>query len=289
MMIREKCKLEQFNNSIDDIDKNNELASHKMIDKISEDSLSKTFRVVKKDTLEGFRIRVFYFENFKKLENIFKTEVLSMTAISHPNIMKFYKYEYGEVKTALMQKDAETESLSYFLSKNNSAKSENIVIKIILGLCQAIECLHELEIVHKYINPMNIFVQNGVVKLSNFFEGFLFDKSLSSIEQIQYFSPEQIKKENLDERSDIFSLGLIFYELATGKKPFNTSKHLKSSEIERNIVEENTTIPSLYNLDLSSELEKMILKCLEKDKDDRYQTITILKNSLESYIFKNKL
>ncbi len=288
MMIREKCKLDQFNNLIDDIDKNI-LESHKMVNKVSEDTLSKTFKVIKKDSKEILKVRVFYFDNFERLENIFKTEVLSMTAIEHPNIMKFSKYENGEIKTALVQRESESESLSYFLSKNNSTKSEKIILKIILGLCQAIECLHELEIIHKYINPMNIFMENGVVKLSNFFEGFLFDKSLSSIDQIQYFSPEQIKKEKLDERTDIFSLGLIFYELATGKKPYNTNKYLNPSEIKKNIVEENTTIPSLYNLDLSSELEKMILKCLEKDKDNRYQTITILKNSLESYIFKNKL
>jgi serine/threonine protein kinase/tetratricopeptide (TPR) repeat protein len=151
-------------------------------------------------------------------------------------------------------------------------ESINITIQIAKGLARA----HEKGIVHRDIKPANIIITDqDEVKILDFGLAKLagqtrLTKTGSTVGTIAYMSPEQTKGEMVDQRTDIWSLGVVMYEMLTGKLPFGGDYE---QAMVYSIINEEPLQVSVLNEDISTELEEIVHKCLTKNVDERYQTV----------------
>lgn len=255
--------------------------------KISEDQISKIYSAYDKISGEKFVIRFFEFESSDTdLIEIFNSDVSLISEFDHPRLVKFYKFEDPNYPYCIIRKHLTGRSLYAIISSKKYDLPQELIVKIIFEICDAIKYIHEMGIIHGFLSPSNILLENNQVKVINHVNYSLLKNSYPTFYQILYFSPEQIKGEDVDQRADIYAIGVILYQLFTGKNPYSTDISLGVSGISENILEDTPTIPSLYNLDISTELENIILKAMEKNKEARYFSIQELENDLRE-CFKN--
>ena len=174
-------------------------------------------------------------------------------------------------------------------------------LAIVMGCCAGLAYAHEkrdldgepMGIVHRDVSPQNILVTfTGDVKLVDFGiakagRGGMEDTGSGQLKgKVPYMSPEQAQGLDLDTRSDIFSLGIMLFELTTGRRLFRGKNEM---ETLRKIVEEEYPQPRQLNPNLNPRLEEIILRSLEKDPERRYQTASEMKADLEDYIRSEQL
>ncbi len=212
----------------------------------------------------------------------FKREARAAATLNHPNIITVYEISEFEKRSFIAMEYVKGGSLSDLISQGNLPldKAINISIQICKGLCEA----HRAGIVHRDIKPANILInEEEQVKIVDF--GLAKLKSVSQLTQPgttlgtpTYMSPEQIQGKGLDFRSDIFSVGVVFYELITGQAPFKGDQDLT---LMYAIATAKPTPISHYKPHISDGLQWIIDKALEKDPSKRYQNIDNLLEGLE--------
>jgi serine/threonine protein kinase/Tfp pilus assembly protein PilF/TolA-binding protein len=214
----------------------------------------------------------------------FRKETLLGRSVSQENVVRIH--DLGEVnKVRYISMDfIKGENLAELIRTSGSL-TLSTCLQIALQVCRALKAAHEKGIVHQDLKPQNIMIDNsGKVYVTDF--GLARSVSVSPAHRPgkisgtpKYFSPEQARGEESDQRSDVYSLGVILYEMVTGTAPF------KADTIEGYIkkhASEKPVPPSKFNLDLPPACEKIILKCLEKKKEDRYQSVDELIKDLEA-------
>ena len=207
--------------------------------------------------------------------------------LEHPNIVKTYTASiHGETPYIAMEFIEGESFLSY--SQKHSLR-ENI--QVIERIAEALQHAHEKGIVHRDIKPSNILVDKaGKPYLTDF--GLarnirIEDKSLTRTGQVlgtpQYMSPEQAKgrKKNLDNKTDIYALGAILYEIATGERAFSGNNPV---EILYKVVASSPMPPHCIDPEIDENLETIILKSMSYRKDDRYAEAKILSKDLRNYL-----
>jgi serine/threonine protein kinase/Flp pilus assembly protein TadD len=214
----------------------------------------------------------------------FRKETLLGRSVSHENIVRIH--DLGEVdKIKYISMDfVKGENLADLIRTSGSL-TPAACLQIARQICRALRAAHEKGIVHGDIKPQNIMVDNtGKVYVTDF--GLA--SSLSAPRAAsgghlsgtpKYFSPEQARGEEADPRSDIYSLGIVLYEMVTGQAPF------LADTLEgyiREHISARPRPPSKWNPSMPSPFEKIILKCLEKRREDRYQAVEELLQDLES-------
>src|SRR5689334_13592167 len=230
----------------------------------------------------------------------FKQEARAILALNHPNILTIYEIGQTADSYYIATEYIEGETLRHCLWRGPIKLDEMLGIGIQVAM--ALEAAHAAGIVHRDIKPENImlrqdrFVRDRIVKVLDFGLAKLTDRdSLSSdpeavtipiAETIPgmimgtsgYMSPEQAEGEAIDERSDVFSLGVVLYEMLAGKPPFKgkTDSHTRVSIIDHDPLPLVHYVPNVPR-----QLERIIAKALAKDRLKRYQTITDLKLDLE--------
>lgn len=230
-------------------------------------------------TLKEIKLHKEKFYEFEKIE-ILREAKLTMK-LSHPNILNIEEIIDKEDKVYIISEYLpEYISLRDFILKNKLNNEE--IINIIKQICTALEYTHTKGIIHRNIRPENILINNQLqIKVSNFELAKKNDISTrptfdlkEMLKDNNYSAPEfkiGIKgHHNVDQRSDIYSVGVIFYELLTEKIP-------------KYIDEKNFLYPSYFNNKISIEIDKIIEKALKFDINQRYSTINSLKNSLINY------
>jgi serine/threonine-protein kinase len=193
--------------------------------------------------------------------------------LSHPNIVTIYDVgEEGGMQYIAMEY-LEGQTLEKLLKKNLEWDYRTIS-KVMIQACEALDYAHENGIVHRDIKPANIMILDGnKIKVMDFGIARL-DKSASmtqtgtALGTPNYISPEQLKGQPVDRRSDIFSLGVVFYEVLTREKPF---KGDTISALIYSILHTDPPRPSELNLDIPRIFDKIIAKALVKDPDLRFQ------------------
>jgi eukaryotic-like serine/threonine-protein kinase len=226
-------------------------------------------------------------DNTKSLSR-FLAEAKAVNAIGHINIIDIFSFgEIDENTRYFVMEHLDGENLGDFLERENitSYKMAYIIIK---QICSALKAAHDKGIVHRDLKPDNIFIiktDDGIkVKLLDFGiakyfkEGFktAHTKTGVPIGTPLYMGPEQCAGEGVDSRSDIYSFGVILYEMFTGRVPFQADSFM--SIIHAHLTQDPH--PPTKLVKLPKELEKIILWCLEKEKSDRPKNIDKLKKAL---------
>lgn len=218
----------------------------------------------------------------KKLEQnpeqikLFINESTALSLLSHPNIVMVYN-------TAI------TNSIKYFVMEyvegitlkshieHRGALPEREILYYASQILSALDYIHSKSIIHCDIKPQNIILlQNGNIKVADFGISRVSsildsenEKSDTAIGTVYYISPEQAKGKLPGKESDIYSLGVMLYELATGTLPF---RHENPTEVAKMQINKEALPPSVYRKDLSVGLEQVILRAMEKDPSHRYSS-----------------
>lgn len=216
------------------------------------------------------------FAEDKNFVRKFKEEAQAAAALAHPNIVNVYDVGDEQNINYIVMELVEGITLKTYIEKKGRLtvkEATSIAIQVASGL----EVAHNNQIVHRDIKPQNIIIsREGKVKVTDF--GIA--KSVSSntntadtMGSVHYTSPEQARGGYSDARSDIYSLGIVMYEMVTGRVPFDgeTTVVVAVKHLQEDIVS-----PRVYASDVPVSLEHIILKCTEKSADRRYQNVTEL-------------
>jgi serine/threonine protein kinase len=211
----------------------------------------------------------------------FETEARAIAALNHPNIVTIYDFGYLEGEYYIATEYVEGKTVRELINENLPLKKK---LSIILQSLDALSVAHQAGIIHRDIKPENIMVRHdGYVKILDFglvkltevdnYESGMFAKTMKNavIGTPAYMSPEQASGEIVDQRTDLWSLGLVFYELLVKKNPFKRDNQKATIHA---ILSSNPPLLSSIDHTIPPEIERILDKALEKDADLSYQTAT---------------
>src|SRR6202045_3968119 len=221
----------------------------------------------------------------KALER-FEREARAASQLNHPHICTIHGIEENNGHPFIVMEKLEGQSLKQFIGGQKVEMSQ--LLDTGIQVADALAASHAKGIVHRDIKPANIFLTpGGQVKVLDFGLAKLVhqtatddggDNSLTAVGVIPgtavYMSPEQARSEEIDPRSDLFSFGVVLYEMSTGKKPFTGKNSLMTLD---SVLHEKPVPPGELNPKVPVELEGIIGKAMEKDRKNRYQSATQMK------------
>lgn len=224
----------------------------------------------------------------KELLHRFLREAKSIAQLNHPNIVNIYGIGRTENALYLAMEFLDGDTLSY-LSRNSLSLPLVTKLQDMVQMCEGLNAIHEAGFVHRDIKPGNIMkTRDGVIKIMDFGTVHTTDSDLTQEEQLlgtpSYMSPEQLRYVAMDKRSDIFSLGAVFYFYLTGEKPFPGESF---SAVSYKIMHEVPPLPSKLNPLLPKGLDRVVMKALEKSPDERYASCKELAEALKTALDKS--
>ena len=222
--------------------------------------------------------------NFEELSSLFHKEAQILAKLNHPNIVRIFDLSSHDEKFYISMEYIEGLTLRQYLLRHQNITKEK-KLDILKQVLKGLEVIHQSGLVHRDLKPDNIIVgDDNVVKIvdfgvvKNFNEKSLFNNECGTP---NYMAPEQFDARGADYRSDIFAIGVIFYELFIGKNPF------KGRDLQETVKNINTlTIKKLNEIDpnYSIQISNVVDKCLNKVPSQRYQNVLSLNDDIKNII-----
>jgi serine/threonine protein kinase len=251
------------------------IGHYKIVEKIGEGGMAIVYKV-----LDTHLQRMVALKVIRPMENLdarflkrFEREAKALAHLSHPNIVHILDYGEYESRPYLVMDYLEGGSL---IGRLGSPMPISEAVEMVLPIARALEYAHKKGIVHRDIKPANIILTAsgdpiltdfGIVKLMEKEESVKLTRAGAGIGTPEYMAPEQCIGGEVDQRADIYSLGVVLYELVTGRKPFTANTPM---EVVIKQTVETPPKPRDILPEITAEVEKVILKALEKKPGDRY-------------------
>ena len=214
----------------------------------------------------------------------FRAESQAVAMLSHPNIMSVYDTSATDEADYIVMELIDGITLKQYMEKKGVLNWKE-TLHFAMQIAKALEHAHSRGIVHRDIKPHNVMVlKNGSVKVTDFGIARIMSKSNTltkeALGSVHYISPEQAKGGRVDNRSDIYSLGVVMYEMMTGRPPYDGESPVA---VAIQHINGGAQMPSVLNPNIPGGLEQIIVKSMAQDPADRYHTATALLNDLEEF------
>lgn len=215
----------------------------------------------------------------------FKNESKAIAMLSHPNIVNVYDVSFGDLIQYIVMEYIEGITLKEFIEREGSLRWNDAVhftVQILKGLQHA----HDKGIVHRDVKPQNIMVlSDGTIKVTDFGiarfarsdQRTITDKAIGSV---HYVSPEQARGEKTDEKADIYSVGVMLYEMLTGKLPFQAESAVSVAIMQ---LQREPQLPTTINPSIPKGLEQITIHAMQKSQERRYQSASEILCDLNNF------
>jgi eukaryotic-like serine/threonine-protein kinase len=213
----------------------------------------------------------------------FRREAQSAAGLNHPNIVSVYDTGNQNDVHYIVMEYIEGRTLRDVIREEGPLHPQR-AIEVGEALARALAAAHEAGLVHRDVKPGNImFTRDGEVKVTDFgiartSSGDTLTQTAAVLGTASYLSPEQAQGTSVDARSDVYSVGCVLYEMLTGRPPFTGDSPVS---IAYKHVKEDPVPPARLNPDIPSPLEAVVMKCMAKNPENRYQTANELREDLE--------
>ena len=215
----------------------------------------------------------------------FKNESKAIAVLSHPNIVKVYDVSFGDEIQYIVMEYIDGITLKQYIERKQRL-DEREAVYFTIQILRALQHAHSKGIVHRDIKPQNIMLlKDGTIKVTDFGiarfsrseQRTMTDKAIGSV---HYISPEQAKGEFTDEKSDIYSVGVMLYEMLTGQLPFEADSAVSVAIMQ---LQREPIWPRQINENIPLGLEQIVMHAMEKDSEKRYQSATEMLTDLEAF------
>jgi serine/threonine protein kinase/Tfp pilus assembly protein PilF len=262
------------------------VSHYKIIEKLGEGEMGELYFAKNTSLKRQVAIKFLPEHLTKDKENIerFQREAEAAAALNHPNIITIYDVIETDGQLCIVMEYVDGDSLRTKIDNKDLAVEE--ILKITNQICEGLSEAHKADIVHRDIKPENILIdKRGRVKILDFGLAKLkgvskLTKETSTLGTIHYMSPEQIQGKEVDNRSDIWSLGVVTYELLTGEPPF---KGDYESAVHYAILNEEPKRLKDIEIKYSPEICELINRMIAKDVKERYQNCSNVLNDLNEF------
>ncbi len=204
----------------------------------------------------------------------FKNESKAIAVLSHPNIVKVYDVSFGDRLQYIVMEHIEGITLKEYIEKRGVI-DWNEALFFIIQILRALQHAHDKGVVHRDVKPQNIMLlENGTIKVADFgIARFSHSESRTVTEKaigsVHYISPEQAKGEFTDEKADIYSVGIMLYEMLTGRLPFDADNAVSVALMQ---VNSEAELPRTINSNIPVGFEQITMKAMQKSTRERYQS-----------------
>ncbi|MCM1226549.1 MAG: Stk1 family PASTA domain-containing Ser/Thr kinase [Clostridium sp.] len=215
----------------------------------------------------------------------FRNESKAIAVLSHPNIVKIYDVGFSDKIQFIVMEYIDGITLKEYI-ENERILSWKEAVHFVTQILRALQHAHERGIVHRDIKPQNIMVfTDGTIKVMDFgIAKFAREEGRTATDQaigtVHYISPEQARGDITDAKSDLYSVGVMLYEMLTGEKPFDGDNPVSIAVMHMQNVAE---LPRRVNPDIPSPLEEIIVHAMEKNPSDRYQTAVDMLRDIDRF------
>ncbi len=254
---------------------------YKLIEVVGEGGMNTVYKAENLETGDLVAIKILKgdFNKDQEVVKRFHLESEAIQKLNHDNIVKVLDIGEENGEHYIVMELLKTQTLKNVIEANEKYFNNIDIVYMSLQILRGIQKAHDNNIVHRDIKPQNILIdKDGKLKVSDFGIARVVDSDTmenlkDAIGSVHYASPEQSRGSIVDERSDIYSFGIVLYELATGRLPFDGDsaisialKHTKSQMVD----------PCHLNLNLNPSIDLIIKKCIQKEPAQRFQTINEL-------------
>lgn len=271
-----------------------EILNYVIIRKIGEGGMGQVFLARNKSINQLVAIKMLHprFGNNPALRERFRQEAIMLSSLNHPNIVKFLNYVENDQGIFLIMEYVEGMTLEDFINKKNGLIVESKAVPMINQILDAFEYAHRHGVVHRDIKPSNILLGNdGSIKVLDFGIAQIISESgeaeSTRAGSIEYMSPEQARGQHLDTRSDIYSLGVLLYQMLTGRAPYDINS-LSPIEIKRSIVE--FPLERMKNIypHVSDGMQYVVDQATQKNPSRRFRSCKDMKTCINRVATQNE-
>lgn len=261
------------------------IGKYKIVSRVAEGGMGVFYRALdtRLDRTVGIKTLHTEFSVDPQLRERFINEAKALAKLNHPNICVLHDFFEDQDRLFIVMEYIEGETLSDLARRVGAIPSDQLV-PLFRQILLALDYAHKKKIIHRDIKPSNIMLSGqGIVKVMDFGIAKIVGSSKQltmtgrKVGSIPYMSPEQITQKDIDQRSDLYSLGITMYQLSTGRVPFDSTSDF---EVMKSHLEAPPPPPREIEPKVPRKLEEIILKSIEKKPEERYQTAQEMREAI---------